>query len=117
MPSAAATTSRSIRPRRDSSVAGRPSRACASVEQLVGGLFGDRLAAARGVAGAGGCRPSSPRRAARATVSGSVLATCSSVISASPGRNCGGLGDRGLPGVLDDPDERAHVGSDLESEP
>ena len=29
------------------------------------------------------------------------------------GQEGGGLGDGGLPGVFDDPDERAHLSSDL----
>ena len=108
MPSAADTTSRSIRPRRAWSVAGRPRRVCASASSSLTACS-EISRSASGGAGAGGWRPSRPRRAALASVSGSVLATCSSVISASLGQKLGGLGDGGLPSVLDDPDERAHI--------
>ena len=84
--SAAATTSRSTRPRRARSVAGRRSRVRASARSSLAACS-EISRSVSGVAGGGGCRPSSPRRAARATASGSVLVTCSSVISASPGRN------------------------------
>ena len=63
----------------------------------------------RGWARVGGAgRPSSPLRAPPAISSASAPATWSSMTSASAGSEGGGLVDRGLPGVLDDPDERAH---------
>ena len=77
-------------------------------EQRLRGLVGDARAAARRRRAAAGRRPSSPRRAPPATrldVAGRDVQQRDLGVG---GQQRGGLGDRGLPRVLDDPDQRAH---------
>ena len=109
MPSAAATTSRSTRPRRASSVAGRPSRAWASASSAWAACS-EMACSGSGAAGGGAWRPSRPRRAAAGDGFGLGARNVQQRDLGVAGQQRVGLGDGGLPGVLDDPDERAHIG-------
>ena len=103
--SAAATTSRSTRPCAATSRASRPSRAAGVLEQRRGGGAGE-LAVGHGRVAA--AAPEEPVARAAGHGLGVRAGDVEQRDLRVRGQQVRGLVDRGLPGVLDDPDERAH---------